>query len=172
MRWVSGKELNEGSYNGILNMCEFPRFGLGLRHYLRVNNPWQLIRPAVQGAWHICCSLQSSQFEIKFPLTTWTSSLLPSTSDLTAHQTSFQSSLYIPFPAVSHDQLCWMNCAWVKLTFIIVVRLALCFGFVTKTDLITHWCLSVVAEQCLHIVKAFSVSHSPYQQVGWGFTRS
>lgn len=118
------------------------------------------------------CSLQSSQFEIKFPLTTWTSSLLPSTSDLTAHQTSFQSSLYIPFPAVSHDQLCWMNCAWVKLTFIIVVRLALCFGFVTKTDLITHWCLSVVAEQCLHIVKAFSVSHSPYQQVGWGFTRS
>lgn len=56
MRWVSGKELNEGSYNGILNKCEFPRFGLGLRHYVRVNNPQQLIRPAVQGAWHFCCS--------------------------------------------------------------------------------------------------------------------
>lgn len=37
-------------------MCEFPGFGSGLRHYVRVNNPQELIRTAVQGAQHICDS--------------------------------------------------------------------------------------------------------------------
>lgn len=37
-------------------MCEFPGFGSGLRHYVRVNNPQELIGPAVQGARHICGS--------------------------------------------------------------------------------------------------------------------
>lgn len=56
VRWVSGKELNEGSQNGILNTCEFPGFGFGLRHYIRGNSPQQLLRPVVQGAWCICSS--------------------------------------------------------------------------------------------------------------------
>lgn len=29
MRLVSGKELSEESYNGVLSMCGFPGFGLG-----------------------------------------------------------------------------------------------------------------------------------------------
>lgn len=46
----------------------------------------------------------------------------------------------------------------------------LCFAFVTKAVLVTHRFL-VIAEQCLHNVKAFSVSHSPpptREQVGMG----
>lgn len=45
--------------------------------------------------------------------------------------------------------------------------MVLCFGFTMRIMLITHWC-SVVAEQCLHSVKDFSVSHAalPARRLG------
>lgn len=45
-----------------------------------------------------------------------------------------------------------------ELIFLFASHMVLCFGFVTKTVLITHNVLAT-AEQCLHRVKAFSASH-------------
>ena len=48
--------------------------------------------------------------------------------------------------------------AGIELIFFTVASMGLCFGFVLETGLIIQGCL-VIAEQCLHRVKAFSASH-------------
>jgi len=54
-----------------------------------------------------------------------------------------------------------------ELIFFIVAGIVMCFGYVMKTVLITHQCLAI-AEQCLHSIKAFLVSHTapPVSRLG------
>jgi len=48
-----------------------------------------------------------------------------------------------------------------ELIFFIISCMKLCFGFVTRRVLIQHTDVLVIAERCLHIIKAsFSASHS------------
>lgn len=59
----------------------------------------------------------------------------------------------------------------IKLTFFIAVHIELCFVFVVKTVLVTHWFLSV-PDQNLHGVKAFSFScfihcYPPVSRLEW-----
>ena len=62
--------------------------------------------------------------------------------------------------------------------FFIVAGMGLCFGFVLETALLIQGCF-VIAEQCLHRVKAFSASHptppanrlGAVQEVGRGHSR-
>lgn len=47
-----------------------------------------------------------------------------------------------------------------KSVFFIAVHMVLWFRFVTKTVLVTHANVLFIAEQCLHSIRAFSVSYS------------
>lgn len=69
------------------------------------------------------------------------------------------NSLWGPWEV--HAGTCWDTAlvwAETQLIFFIAVYVVLCFGFVTKTVSIIHE-TSATAEQHLHNIKAFSVSH-------------
>lgn len=66
------------------------------------------------------------------------------------------------------------QCTWqiivlsgIQLVFFIVAGMVICLWFVMKSVLVKHQCL-VVAEQCLHRAKDFSVSHAalPTRRLG------
>ena len=54
-----------------------------------------------------------------------------------------------------------LGLAGMELIFFIAAHMVLCFRFLTKTVLIAH--VLAFAEQCLHSIKVFSVSHSAPQ---------
>lgn len=57
-----------------------------------------------------------------------------------------------------------------ELIFFIASHMVLCFGFVTKTALLTHRWFSYCS-QCLLGTKAFPAPHADTQRLGWGWVR-